>query len=143
VLKIEFTAEVSDGHGNFGSQPVAVTLVGANNTTNVSAFSTVNGTSGNDTFSNVGGNVTIFGGNGQDTFVFNPGFGKAVIADFDVNNDKIEISKALFGTVGDVLAAATPANAGHDVVITDAAHDTITLKGLTVAQLQAFDFHLF
>ena len=29
VLKIKFLAEVSDGHGNTGSQPLTVTLIGA------------------------------------------------------------------------------------------------------------------
>jgi VCBS repeat-containing protein len=142
VLKIEFTAEVSDGHGNVGSQPLTVTLVGANNATNISTFSSVNGSSGNDTFSNVGGNVTIFGGAGQDTFVFNAGFGKATIADFDVAKDTINISHTLFGRIDDILAAATSANSGHDTVITDSSHDVITLSGMMVSQLHASNFIL-
>lgn len=143
VLKINFTAEVNDGHGNVGSQALTVTLVGANNSTNLSTFTVVNGTTGNDIFNNVGGNVTIFGNGGEDTFVFKPNFGNATIADFDVNHDKIDISRALFDSIPDILAAAAPTNSGHDTIITDAAHNTITLKGVTVAQLQASDFHLF
>ena len=38
-------------------------------------------------------NATIFGDGGHDTFVFKPAFGSATIADFDVNNDTIEISQ--------------------------------------------------
>jgi VCBS repeat-containing protein len=144
VLTIKFTAEVNDGHVNVGSQPLTVTLVGANNATNLATFGAVNGTSGNDMFNNVGGNVTVFGGGGQNSFVFKPGFGSATIADFDVNKDTIFVSQNLFATAANILAAAAPANSGHDTIITDAAHDTIMLTGVTVAQLQAHpnDFHL-
>ena len=37
VLKIKYVAEVSDGHGHAGSQPLTITLIGANNAANVSA----------------------------------------------------------------------------------------------------------
>ena len=37
VLKITYIAEVSDGYGNFGSQPLTITLVGANGATSTSA----------------------------------------------------------------------------------------------------------
>ena len=36
ILKIKFLAEVSDGHGHTGSQPLTITLVGAGNTANAS-----------------------------------------------------------------------------------------------------------
>ncbi|WP_426529214.1 VCBS domain-containing protein [Bradyrhizobium sp. McL0615] len=36
ILKIKFLAEVSDGHGHAGSQPLTITLVGAGNTANAS-----------------------------------------------------------------------------------------------------------
>ena len=36
VLKIKFVAEVSDGHGHTGSQPLTITLVGADSATNAS-----------------------------------------------------------------------------------------------------------
>ena len=36
ILKIKFVAEVSDGHGHAGSQPLTITLVGAGNTANAS-----------------------------------------------------------------------------------------------------------
>ena len=46
VLKIKFVAEVSDGHGNTGSQPLTVTLIGADsaNASTVSAAGPVIGT---------------------------------------------------------------------------------------------------
>jgi VCBS repeat-containing protein len=142
VLKVQFAAEVSDGHGHSESQPLTVTLVGANNATDTSAFGVVNGTTAGDTFNHVGGNVTIFGNGGPDTFVFKSGFGSATIADFDVNNDAIEISKDLFKTFADVIAHAHPVNSNLDLAITDAASETITLKGVTASQLHASNFHL-
>ena len=36
ILKIKFVAEVSDGHGHAGSQPLTITLVGADSATNAS-----------------------------------------------------------------------------------------------------------
>jgi fibronectin-binding autotransporter adhesin len=104
----------------------------------------VNGTSGNDMFVNVGGNTTIFGADGQDTFVFNAGFGSATIGDFDVNKDTIGIDHTLVADISALLASAQAINSGHDTILTDAFHDTITLAGVTVAQIQAHQaaFHL-
>ena len=113
VLKIKFAAQVNDGHGTIGSEPLTVTLVGADSATNTSAFSVVHGTSGNDTFDNVGGNVTVFGNGGQDKFVFKPGFGSATIADFDVNKDTIDISHSSVFSVADILASAHQANSRY------------------------------
>jgi len=69
--------------------------------------------------------------------VFNAGFRSATIGDFDVSHDTININHTLFASVSAILAAAQPINSGNDTIITDAAHDTITLTGVTVAQLQA------
>jgi Ca2+-binding RTX toxin-like protein len=144
TLTITFTAQVDDGHGSLGNQPLTISLVGADKSANVSGFQVVSGTSQNDTFHSVGNGVNIFGGGGQDTFVFNAAFGSATISDFDVNDDTININHTLFDSVSAILASAQSINSGHDTIITDVAHDTITLKGVTIAQLQAHpgDFHL-
>jgi hypothetical protein len=136
-LTLTFDAQVSDGHVVTGDQPLTVTIVG-------NGASVVSGTAQNDTFVNVGGGVTIFGKGGQDTFVFNEKFNNATIGDFDVTKDTIDIDHTLFANVAAILASAQPANSGHDTVITDAAHDKLTLTGVTVAQLQLHsnDFHL-
>ena len=141
VLMIKYTAEVNDGHGNFGSQDLTVTLVSMDKTADLFDFHRRQWDDRNDTFSNIGGNVGIFGNGSQDTF-FSSGFGSATIADFDTSKDTINISHTLFASIADVLAAATSTNSGHDTVITDAAHETITLKGVTVGQLHTSDFHL-
>jgi fibronectin-binding autotransporter adhesin len=144
TLTITYAAQVNDGHGNIGSQPLTVTIAGTNASANLSQFQVVSGTSQNDTFNNVGNNETIFGAGGHDTFVFKPGFGSATIGDFDVNHDTINIDRALVTSLSAFLATAQAANSGHDTILTDANHDTIKLAGVTVAQIQAHpsDFHL-
>jgi VCBS repeat-containing protein len=141
-LTIQFAAQVNDGHGNVGSQPLTISIVGADTSENMSDLSVVSGTAADETFHNVGNGVTIFGGGGADNFVFNAGFGAATIGDFNVTNDKIEISHSLFSSIAEILAAAT--DSGVNTIITaPTTHDTITLKGVSAANLQAFDFHLF
>lgn len=137
TLTITYQAKVSDGHGSSTVQPLTITIVG-------NGSSTVNGTSHDDTFAGVGGGVTIFGKGGNDSFVFDSHFGSATIGDFDVHQDIIEFDQSVFASVQAVLNGAQSANFGHDTIITDAAHDTITLKNVTLAQLQAHqnDFHI-
>jgi hypothetical protein len=90
----------------------------------------------------VGGGVTIFGQGGSDSFQFKPGFGSATIGDFNVSQDVINIDHSLFGSLSDILAQAHSANSGNDTIITDAAHDQITLKGVSVGSLHQQDFHI-
>ena len=103
TLTIIFSAQVSDGYGNFGHQPLTITLVGAEWSADMSEFTVVNGTSQSDSFHNVGGNVTIFGGGGHDTFTFNAGFGHATIVDFDIT---INSDHTLFANVPAIMASA-------------------------------------
>jgi fibronectin-binding autotransporter adhesin len=136
TLTITYQARISDGHGSSGLQPLTITIDGEGSPV-------VNGTAQNDTFNDVGGAVTIFGKGGSDSFVFNPHFGSATIADFDVSRDTLVLDHSLFGpTARDVLGSAHAS--GHDTILIDAAHDTITLKGVTIAQLTAHqnDFHI-
>jgi fibronectin-binding autotransporter adhesin len=147
TLTITYAAQVSDGHGNIGSQPLTVTIAGTTTSANPSQSEVLNGTSQNDTFNSIGNNETIFGAGGHDTFVFKPGFGSATIGDFDVNNDTINIDHTLVDhglvtSLSAFLATAQSANSGHDTILTDANHDTITLKGVTVAQVHQGDFHV-
>ena len=51
VLKIKFVAEVSDGHGHIGSQPLTVTLVGADSAANASTINATGPVIGTDAFS--------------------------------------------------------------------------------------------
>jgi VCBS repeat-containing protein len=141
TLKITYTAKVSDGHGSYGSQQLTVTLVGADNETNVSAFKFVDGTSGNDTFSNVGGGTTLVGNGGHDNFVFKPNSGSATITDFDPANDVLTFDSSMFGhNPSNVRAAALDDGHGNTVIPLNAT-DTITLLHILPNQLNNSDFH--
>ena len=144
VLTLQYMAQVNDGQGVVGTQSLTISIVGADKSADMSAFQVVNGTTGNDTFDNVGNNVTVFGGGGQNNFVFKANFGSATIGDFDVNKDTVEISHSLFSSVSEILASAQASPSGNDTIITDASHDLITLTGVKLAQVLAHpnDFHL-
>jgi serralysin len=84
----------------------------------------------------------LFATAGQDSFVFAPNFGQVTIANFTPETDTIQISQLIFANMT-ALLAATHDDAHGNAVITDAAHDTITLQHVTTAQLLAHqgDFH--
>jgi len=107
------------------------------------ANKTLQGGAGNDVL--IGGpNDILIGGSGVDTFVFNPNFGKETIKDFIVNQDAIAFAQSLFPNgVAQVLSQAHDSKAGAVIVVD--ANDTVTLVGVTVAQLQshASDIHFF
>jgi serralysin len=86
--------------------------------------------------------VNMAAGAGHDNFVFAPNFGQTTISHFAPGTDSLLIDHAIFSSL-DALFAATRDSHGN-AVITDAAHDTITLENVTTVQLLAHqgDFHL-
>ena len=72
----------------------------------------------------------------QDSFVFAPNLGQVTIANFDPAKDTIQISPSIFANMTALLAATHDDGHGN-VVITDAAHDTMTIQHVTVAELLA------
>ena len=86
--------------------------------------------------------VIMAAGAGHDNFVFATDFGQATISHFTPGTDLVTIDHAIFSSL-DALFAATRDFHGS-AVITDAAHNTITLENVTTAQLLAHqsDFHL-
>ena len=114
------------------------------------------GTTGNDQLIGVGGNHLFEGGPGNDimtggggnTFVFKPGFGNDTITDFHAADrsgtphDVIRISNSLFTGWKQLQTDIT--DTAHGAVIQVDTNDTITLNGVTKAQLLAnhfVDFH--
>jgi hypothetical protein len=130
----QFTETATDLAGNTGSS-AGVTLYSP------SANHSLVGGSGND-FLIAANKDTLTGGPGNDAFVFNANFGKVVVNDFDVNNDTLWLSNAV-SQLAQALSQAHDTTAG--AVITVDAHNTITLPGVTVAELAAHpsDFHFF
>jgi protocatechuate 3,4-dioxygenase beta subunit len=89
------------------------------------------------------GTVSAIVSAGHEAFVFAPNFGQLNIANFALETDTIQFSKATFPDVTAALAATH--NDGHgNAVITDAANDTLTIEHVTAAQLYAHqhDFHI-
>jgi len=97
------------------------------------------GGDGADVLRGGAGNDVLVGGNGPDNFVFEPNFGKDVVADF-AKNDVITFENSTFHDFHDVTAAAH--QVGADTVITVDAQDTVTLTNVSVQQLHANNFTL-
>ena len=152
VAQDTFNYTVDDGHGGTAQSTLTVTIandqyiaatpgetVAPSNSKQVIdgglGDMKINGGNGADVL--IGGpHDTLTGGNGPDTYVFGPGFGPNVITDFDVHNDQIQIDHSLFANVSAVIAHTTD-NAKGNAVITYDANDTITLIGVSHAQLAA------
>jgi len=60
TLTLTYMAQVNDGHGSVGNQPLTITVVGTDKSADVSQFTVVNGTSQNAAFNNVNGSATMF-----------------------------------------------------------------------------------
>jgi VCBS repeat-containing protein len=160
VAQDNFTYGVSDGHGGVSTSTLSVLVFnpstnyqsGANTTlvSNGIQPNVLDGSAGHDVLIGgiyadvlVGGSGDkLTGGGGPDTFVFRPNFGANTITDFNVNNSAMQFDKTLFTSVSDVLAHTT--DTAHGAVISDAHGDSVTLIGVTLAQLHAHqtDFHL-
>ena len=86
-------------------------------------------------------NETLTGGSGVDVFRFAKSFGHDTVEHFTAGEDVIELQSGLFSSIDDLLAHHA-VQVGSDVVISDAAGDTLTLKGVALDKLHATDFHL-
>jgi beta-glucanase (GH16 family) len=83
-----------------------------------------------------GSNSISLAGAAQDTFLFKQSLGQATTDHFTPGPDTIQIKPAVFASVESLLSAIHDDSHGH-FVITDAAHDTITVQNVTAAQLLA------
>jgi len=85
------------------------------------------------------GNDTMDGGNGPDTFDFDDGFGHDLILGFQVGTDTLQIASNINSTgitgPSDLLPLVSADGSGNAVITLGA--DTITLDGITVADLTA------
>ena len=100
------------------------------------------GNLGRDTITGGMGADTIVGNGGNDTFIFTPGDDADTINNFVAggSHDAIDVSAmgGMFSTFNEILAATT--TVGGNAVIDFGGGDTITIVGVTEAQLTAGDF---
>ena len=101
---------------------------------------TLDGGEANDVLSGGAGNDIMTGGLGADIFNFAGGHETARITDFQDNKDKINLSA--YGFASAAAAKAFAVQDGADVVFTFAAGNVLTVDGITLAQLTAFDLIL-
>jgi len=66
--------------------------------------------------------------------------GNATITNFHPDTDTIEIDHTVFADFDELLAVAQDDGHGNAVITADA-HDSITIKNVTVSQLHQSDFH--
>jgi len=99
------------------------------------------GGTGNDAIYGGPGDDTMTGGAHSDTFIFIDGFGVDVITDFEALNDSETIDLSGLNNITNMadLTANHLTQTNNDVLITDGA-DSITLTGVNLADLDAFDF---
>ncbi|GKQ54703.1 calcium-binding protein [Bradyrhizobium sp. Ce-3] len=105
---------------------------------------TIDGGAGNDVITGSAGNDQIILGAGDDTYVFKPGAGSDVIADFVAGagtDDEIDLRAFKAAGIHDltaVLALATPV--GADTVIDFGGGNVLTLDNVTKTDLSNDDF---
>ena len=159
VAQDTFSYTAADPHGGTSISTLSIIvfdpsydyLAGVDTTlTGGNGKNVLDGSAGNDTLIGgngadvlVGGNGdTLTGGNGPDTYLFRPNFGTNTITDFNVHKDTIQFDKSIFSSVGAIAGFTSDSSAG--AVITDGHGDSITLTGVSAAQLDAHpdDFHV-
>ena len=123
-----FTAVATDAAGNTGALS-QVAILGTTGSDKIA------GVAGGDTIVGNGGADNFTAGAGNDTFVFNPRFGRDTVSKFDLNHDVLSFDPTLFANVASVLSHTHDVS-GNAVITFDSA-DTVTLVGITTAQLSA------
>jgi VCBS repeat-containing protein len=136
-----------------GGGHVEMTFITTNNVA-TSGSNALYGTAGADTINGLGGDDLLIGLKGADTFVFGAapgGSGHDTIADFTPGQDQISLDYHAFDAAGpndfSNWLATHAAPSGSDVLIdlnvngNSPGVDTILLKNVALAGLQASDFH--
>jgi len=93
---------------------------------------------GADTLTGGLGDDALSGGRGADLFIFGSNFGHDIVIDFKPGEDDIRFESAGFTSFADMMSHAS--QVGANVVITNAAGDTLQLNSLQLSSLQSADF---
>jgi hypothetical protein len=135
-------AKVGAGNGVHSFTETAVDSTGASTSSAGAAiFSRASGIQltggdGDDVLFGRAGDA-LAGGAGHDTFVFDAGFGREAVRDFDPTTDTISFDHTVFASATDVLQNAT--QSGTSVLISHGA-DVLTLQNTSLSALHASDF---
>ncbi|MFD0982102.1 M10 family metallopeptidase C-terminal domain-containing protein [Tropicimonas aquimaris] len=97
----------------------------------------LNGGDGNDVIDGGGGNDILSGGRGADRFVFAPGSGRDVIADWGIGADVLDLAAWGIDTFRQVKNLAT--HVEDDLVLELGPKSELTLAGVTLDEIQAAD----
>jgi VCBS repeat-containing protein len=152
VAQDAFTYTVSDEIGGTDTATLSVVVFNPGASYASGANTTLPGGNGQDVLDGSAGNVvarggngrdvliagngnTLTGGNGPDTFLLRPEFGSNVITDFNINNDAIQFDQSIFAATTDLFSHTSDTAAG--AFINDNNGNTLTLAGVTLAQMQA------
>lgn len=91
------------------------------------------GDTGDDILRGGGGDDTLYGGAGADTFIFYPTWDQDLIADFNSNQDKIELRNFGFSNSGNALEMAM--QSGEDVIFDFGNGDSLRVANTSVDAL--------
>ena len=104
---------------------------------------TLTGGGGNDTLTGGTGDDRLNGGNGVDDFVFADGHGDDTISDFDAFNGGEDIDFSGLSAItsySDLITNHILSSSGGNVVIDTGGGNSVTLLGVSLANLDATDF---
>jgi VCBS repeat-containing protein len=152
VAQDTFTYTVADGHGGTDTSTLSFVVFNPGVSYQAGKDTTLIGGNGQDVLDgSAGGNVllggngadvliggddnTMTGGNGPDIFLFRPGFGANMVTDFNAKNDALQFDPSIFTDADDVLSHTT--EIGGSAVIDDGGGNTVTLVGVSLADLQS------
>jgi VCBS repeat-containing protein len=157
VAQDTFTYTLADGNGGTEISTLSIVVFNPGVHYHAGINTTLNGGNGPDvldgSFGNdvlLGGNGpdvliagdgnTMTGGNGPDIILVRPDFGANTVTDFDVRIDAIQFDQSIFTDEDDVFdhTVDTPGGA----VITDDDGNSLTLAGVTLAQLEQSELYL-
>jgi len=98
----------------------------------------LSGAQGVDHLSGGKGNDHLVGGDGRDYFIFNTGWGHDIIEDYDANDDAVMVGGwRAIGNMDDIMAHA---HGDHGNTVIEAGSDSLTLKGIHLADLDTVLF---
>lgn len=102
------------------------------------------GTNGNDLLKSVGISNQLFGGGGNDTFAFDGAHGQSTVLDFNARpgeHDIIAVLQAQYGDFASISSHMTQDGQDTIIVAVDGSGDSLLIKGVGAASLQASDFY--